>query len=191
MGRRTLSEARYFCIDDMGKFIQVVFITLCFIATLVLDLYWWYQLRASHKDEDNALSSRAPDLVLSAACLVAVLSFVVVLRLFKSFRNMMTQSVFWRAVVTSHTTFAPILLALVWYDTFVNMEALNGVYHARSTGSLENAKLQTAAVVMTLYTCEYVAALVHGSHHKSATVVPYSTPASQPLMYGYDSYVAK
>lgn len=193
MGRRTWAASDEFAaVSFWRRTVQVLFILSCFAATLALNLVWWFQLREAHSDQNNVLSSKAPNVVLASTCLIAVLSLVVSLRVWKEFRHMTAQSPFLRAIVMSHTSLAPVLSALVWYESLQSYDVLNEVYRARGYNNLVDVKMQTAALVLTTYTCKYVAAMIHTSHHKMAYPEQFArTSGSRPLMSGYDSYIAK
>jgi hypothetical protein len=177
-------------IEEWKQVAQVAFVVACFIATLILNLIWWLQLKNVNGDANSVLSTKVADVVLAATILLVVISFVLLFRVFKPFRRFTTDYLLVRSVVTVHTTLAPLLVALAWYDSLTHVDEMNSVYRARSMDSMVNVKLQSAALVFTFYSCKYVAARMHRS--TSGKVYPVDdamylgSTDNQPLLYGYD-----
>jgi hypothetical protein len=91
--------------------------------------------------------------------LVLVLSVVMSLRAFKVLRKMIDMP-FVRAVIKMHTTLATLFVTLAWYDTIKNINTLNIAYNDKGFQSMVDAKLPTAALVFTVFLCEYVCSII-------------------------------
>jgi len=161
---------------EMSKVVRWFFLALLFVAAITLDLVWWYRLKTF---TNTALSPKVRDVLFAATWVLVSLAVVVCLRSFKKVRRFQTMP-FARAIISCHTVGAAMLVTLVWFDSFKNIDSLNVAYSAGGYNDLKDGKLQTSAFVFTVLICSYVHAIVETAHHEAARVKD-----SRPLPPGY------
>jgi hypothetical protein len=152
---------------DYAKIMRWGFIAALFIVSVALNATWWLRLGSMDNHVSDILAPKVRDVVISAMCLVLVLSVVMILRAFKVVRKVCDMP-FARTIIKLHTTLATLFVTLAWYDTIKNINTLNIAYKDKGFQSMVDGKLQTAALVFTVFLCKYVCCIIVSYPQKGA-----------------------